>query len=148
MVLALTLLLSMLILLGAGMLMIVIIGIPLFFYLLVALFFYTPAIMLEGKDIIGSLGRSRQLVAGSWWRIFGIGIVFVLLLLGLSVTASIPGIIFSFISPYLASIYSAVVNILLFPIVIIGMILVYIDLRVRKEGYTLTQMVYEVDRLR
>jgi hypothetical protein len=32
----------------------------------------TPALVLEGIGIGQAFGRSRQLVRGSWWRIFGI----------------------------------------------------------------------------
>ena len=142
-VLLLALLLFIAIMIGSGLLVVLLIGIPLFFYLLVALFFYIPAIMLEQKDVTGSLGRSRQLVTGNWWRVFGIGIVFVLLIIGISIVLSIP----ASIVPYAGPILLTIINILVFPIAAIGSTLVYIDLRVRKEDYSRTQMVYELDRL-
>ena len=133
-------------LLVSVVLMIIVIGIPLFFYLLVSLYFYVQSIMLEGKDAINALERSRQLVRGSWWRIFGIGIVFVLIAIGLSIAASIPGLIISVVSPLVGSIYSTAVQALLLPIIYIGAALVYFDLRVRKEGYTLEAMASEMER--
>ena len=133
-------------LLISAVLMIIIIGIPLFFYLLVSLYFYVQPIMLEGKDAINALERSRQLVRGSWWRIFGIGIVFVLIAIGLSIAASIPGLIISVFSPLVGSIYSTAVQALILPIIYIGAALVYFDLRVRKEGYTLEAMASEMER--
>ena len=58
------------------LLVVIVIGIPLFFYVLVRWFFYAPAVILEGKKgPLESLRRSRELVRGSWWRVFGIGIV-------------------------------------------------------------------------
>jgi hypothetical protein len=57
------------------------------------------------------------------------------------------GGIISPILPHSDIILNLVVNVALLPIGIIAMVLIYIDLRVRKEGYTYTQMVYELDRL-
>ena len=54
-------------------LMVILVGIPLFFYLLVVLFFASPAIVLEGKGTMDALKRSEALVKGGWWRVFGIG---------------------------------------------------------------------------
>ena len=58
-----------------ALLIIIIIGIPLVFYTVVAWSFYVQAIMLEGKKGAWEpLQRSRELVKGSWWRVFGIGV--------------------------------------------------------------------------
>ena len=58
------------------------------------------------------------------------------------------GGIISPILPYSDIVFNLAINIILLPIGIIAMVLVYTDLRVRKEGYTHTQMVYELDRLK
>lgn len=146
-VLCLTSILFTLIMIGSFLLMLIIIGIPIFFYCVVIFFFYSPAIMLENEDVIGSLGRSRQLVSGSWWRVFGIGIVIAVVLASIYLMTNYLGGIISPILPYSDIVVNLVVNITLLPIGIIAMVLVYTDLRVRKEGYTHTQMVYELDRL-
>ena len=126
----------------------IMIGIPIFFYCVVVFFFYSTAIMLEDEDVIGSLGRSRELVSGSWWRVFGIGIVIAVVLASIYLVANYLGGIISPILPHSDIVVNLVVNITLLPIGIIAMVLVYTDLRVRKEGYTHTQMVYELDRLK
>lgn len=41
-------------------------------YLLVALSFTTPALVLEGRTVGGAMSRSRELINGSWWRVFGV----------------------------------------------------------------------------
>ncbi|MGH3342561.1 MAG: glycerophosphoryl diester phosphodiesterase membrane domain-containing protein [Carbonactinosporaceae bacterium] len=41
-------------------------------YLYYALALATPALVLERQPIRKALGRSRRLVRGSWWRVFGI----------------------------------------------------------------------------
>jgi hypothetical protein len=41
-------------------------------YILTLLVFSTPALMLEKQGIRAAMSRSRTLVSGSWWRVFGI----------------------------------------------------------------------------
>jgi hypothetical protein len=41
-------------------------------YVTISLTFTTPALMLEKQGIRASMSRSRALVKGSWWRVFGI----------------------------------------------------------------------------
>jgi hypothetical protein len=41
-------------------------------YLAVGLAFTTPALILEGQSVTAAMGRSRVLVKGDWWRVFGI----------------------------------------------------------------------------
>jgi hypothetical protein len=41
-------------------------------YVTVLLSLTTPALMLEKQRVWAALGRSRTLVRGSWWRVFGI----------------------------------------------------------------------------
>ena len=124
---------------------VLVIGIPLFFYLLVSWFFYAQAIMLEGrKGPRNALRRSGELVRGSWWRVFGIGIVFVLLLIIINTGASIPGFIASDSSPIVGAVLISLAGAVVTPIGFIGATLVYFDLRIRKEGYTLETMSSEV----
>ncbi|HWC34936.1 MAG TPA: glycerophosphoryl diester phosphodiesterase membrane domain-containing protein [Mycobacteriales bacterium] len=47
-------------------------GVVLAFYLEVSLAFTTQVVMLEKQPVRTALRRSRALVKGSWWRIFGI----------------------------------------------------------------------------
>jgi len=56
----------------AGFVLFVIPGI----WLAVALYFASQAVVAEGRSPIEALRRSRELVTGQWWRVFGIGIVF------------------------------------------------------------------------
>jgi hypothetical protein len=41
-------------------------------YVTLSLTFTTPALMLEKQGILTSMRRSRTLVKGSWWRVFGV----------------------------------------------------------------------------
>ena len=131
---------------GSGILFLILIGIPLFFYVLVIWFFASEAIMFEGKGPTAALGRSRELVRGTWWRVFGIGVVYVLVLLGLFIPGLIAAAILGFESVTLEGIAVAVIAALVTPILLIGRTLVYFDLRVRKEGYTLDALADEMGR--
>jgi hypothetical protein len=58
---------------------IVVVGIPFAVYLLTRWLFFQQAIMLEGARAGEGLKRSGDLVAGSWWRVFGITLVIMII---------------------------------------------------------------------
>ena len=125
----------------SGFLSTFIIGIPLFFFILVSWFFYGQAIMLEGrKGPQEALLRSHQLVRHQWWRTFGT--IVALILIGVVISA--PGLIALSYNWVAGTILFAIAGIVTTPIVYVGATLVYFDLRVRKEGYTLETMTREV----
>ena len=121
-----------------------VIGLPLILYLVVRWSFYPEAIMIERTGPIGALGRSGELVRGSWWRVFGIGLIFVVPIVILGIV--IPGIVSSSINPIAGAILFVISGTVLAPIAYIGATLVYFDLRVRREGYSLGEMASEVGR--
>ena len=137
-----------LILVFFGLLSVFILGIPLFFYFWLSRFFYAQAILVEGKGPLDALGRSRQLVRGSWWRVFGIGVVFVLVFgvfsTVLGIVAAIPGSIVGLVSPAAGAIVTVIIGSAAAPVLYIGTTLVYLDLRVRNEGYTLELLASEL----
>ena len=96
--------------------------------------------MIERQEPISALGRSKWLVDGSWWRVFGILIIFFLIAFGISI---VPSAIAGFISafyPLIGSLLIAVIQTLVLPIGFIFSTLLYFDLRVGKEGYTLDRL--------
>jgi len=60
----------------AGFLLLIVPGV----YLIVRWYFTPQAVVADGRRGRGALARSGELVAGSWWRVFGIGIVFSLIM--------------------------------------------------------------------
>ena len=110
------------------------------------------AIAIEDRRYAGAMGRSRELVSGSWWRVFGI-----LIVIGL-VTGFASQIVAQFISALLgvvgvnggfdllhpsqsgsasslpAVLSSTVASLLIGPISALAAALLYFDLRLRKEG--------------
>jgi len=125
-----------------------VIGIPFAIYLLVAWLLSVQVLLVEGAGVRAALGRSRELVAGHWWRV--VGIVFLLLIIQAVISAffTLPATIFGFgslfsdptgtdVSPLviaLDAIGSTAGQIVVGPIAYCAYILLYYDLRVRKEG--------------
>ncbi|WP_441245846.1 hypothetical protein [Kitasatospora sp. McL0602] len=65
-------------------------AVPVAIWVAVQLGFAAPALMLEKQGIRASLARSRRLVKGSWWRIFGITLLGQILLGVVSMIILIP----------------------------------------------------------
>jgi hypothetical protein len=126
-----------------ALLSLILIGIPLFFFFLVSWFFVDQVIMLENREVGDAFRRSRTLVQGSWWRVFGIGVVYVAALIALSLIGLIPIAISGLVAPSVGQAASTIWSTLLTPIMHIGATLVYFDLRVRKEQLNLGQMAAE-----
>jgi hypothetical protein len=107
-------------------------------YIGVRLAFVSQAVVLERRGATDSLSRSWNLVAGNWWRVFGIVLVVSILV---SVLEAIVGnILGAGMNHALGSgIAAAIVGTLIQPIQGIALTLLYYDLRIRKEGAGLQQ---------
>lgn len=112
-------------------------------YLAVLLVFASPAYVLERVGVGQALGRSRTLVRGAWWRIFG---TLVLVGLGFVLVALVVGIPFAFLIAGVAEAGSAtaavvnslgtiVVSAIASPLVAGVVGLLYFDQRIRKERF-------------
>ncbi len=125
-----------------------IIGIPFAIYLFVGWLLSIQILLVEGTGIRTALSRSRELVSGHWWRVIGIVILLAIIQAIISAFFALPATIFGFgslfsdpasadVSPLviaLDSIGSTVGQIVVGPIAYCAYILLYYDLRVRKEG--------------
>ena len=58
-------------------------------YLLTIWLFIVPAIMLEGRGVMSSFGRSRELVRGYGWSVFGVIVLTVAILLAVGFAVGI-----------------------------------------------------------
>ncbi|MBD0841989.1 glycerophosphoryl diester phosphodiesterase membrane domain-containing protein [Streptomyces sp. TRM68416] len=116
----------------------------------------SPALMLEKQGIVKSMSRSAKLVRGSWWRIFGIQLLAMLIA---SILASIIAIPFAFLAgafsndgvsgflngtgdfgwTYLiiSGVGAVVGSTITFPISAGVTVLLYIDQRIRREALDL-----------
>ena len=106
-------------------------------------FFATSSIVcLEGRGGTGAMGRSRDLVRGSGWRVFGFLILTILLqgvLVGpVSVAAELvlPRITDSMALRFtLSTVFQQILGMIVTPFFSAVLILLYYDLRIRKEGF-------------
>ncbi|MHC0433456.1 DUF7544 domain-containing protein [Streptomyces sp. O3] len=126
-------------------------------WLLVGFSLSPPALMLEKQSVGKALSRSAKLVRGSWWRVFGIqllaliivnvvvGIILIpfttlaVLLSGDSVggflASDLSGVGWTFL--IITGIGSVIGSTLTFPITAGVTVLLYIDLRIRREALDL-----------
>jgi hypothetical protein len=104
-------------------------------YLSVKLFVVNPAIVIEGLGVIGSLKRSYNLVTGSWCYVFCTHFIAMTFMLVLQMVWKA---IFAGGSDPLFTVWGAVVtaipNVICVPIFACIMSIMYINLRVEKEG--------------
>lgn len=116
----------------AGLIAFVIPGI----WLAVALYFASQAVVAEGHSPIEALRRSRELVRGQWWRVFGIGVFFSVLIGVLSslvgagadaIAQSTDRQVFSLLGTMFADVFAV-------GFTAVASTLVFFDLRVRSEG--------------
>jgi len=114
-------------------------------YLVGAFYVAVPALLVEGAGPFRALGRSSRLVKGRWWTTFGVAVVGYLLvwILSTALTALLVGVAFA--NPprntatgfVLNTLASTVGSMLTTPAAAAFATVLYIDLRVRKEGFDL-----------
>ena len=132
--------------------------IPLFLCLPVALWILVrwsvsvPALLAEGIGPVQAVRRSWQLTRGNWWRIFLILVVVVVIqgvmnsILG-AVTLPLAAVV-PFVSPLVrgsivvtaSTLGSAAIT----PVLYLCLVLLYFDLRIRKESFDLDQLAAQV----
>jgi hypothetical protein len=135
-----------------GFLLLILPGLAVFcaaVYFLVRWSLTVAAMMAEDIGPIRGLGRSWNLVKGQWWRTFGILVVVAILQ---TIISSALSILFQLIATIfstgdfqaaLVSVGSTLLSALVSPITTIAVVLLYFDLRVRKEGLDLDQLAQQ-----
>jgi len=112
---------------GVGFLLLIVPGLV----VLTLWIFVIPAIVLENRGIGEAFGRSRELVRGNGWNVFGVIVLTFVLLLGVSLVLRL---ILSPLDDWLASLIQQVVaNTLVAPFAIIVWTLSYYRLRARES---------------
>jgi hypothetical protein len=111
-----------------GLLLLIVPGL----YLMTIWIAVIPAIVLENRGIGESFGRSRELVRGYGWNVFGIIVLTILILLGVGIAI---GLILSPLAEWLASLIQQIVaNTIVTPFVVAVWTLVYYRLKGREEA--------------
>jgi len=114
-------------------------------YLYVAFTVAVPVLLVEGAGSWHALGRSRRLVKGRWWATCGVAVVGYLLvsIVSLALTGLVVGVAFA--NParntatgfVLNTLAATVGSVIATPAAAAFITVLYIDLRVRKEGFDL-----------
>lgn len=111
----------------------------------------TPVMFVENVRLGSALGRSRTLVEGRWWKtfliLFLLAIVAYVVRLALSAFVELGQLLLELVlSPFaaaaVASASAQIVDALVNPVMQIAIVLVYFDLRVRREALDLFQMAH------
>ncbi|HWB57566.1 MAG TPA: hypothetical protein VG479_11575 [Gaiellaceae bacterium] len=112
---------------GIGLLLLIVPGL----YLLTIWVAVIPAVVLENRGIIESFGRSRDLVRGHGWNVFGVIILTILLLIGISIVV---GVVLSPLDEWLESLVGRFfTNVVVGPFVVVVWTLVYYRLRAAEQ---------------
>ncbi len=90
-----------------------------------------PVTVLERPGILAAFSRSRALVKGDGWQVFGVIVMFILIFLAIGIVFGILGALLGDVGEvilgYLGSVITA-------PLVALAAAVLYFELRVRKEG--------------
>lgn len=128
-----------------------IIGLPLLLYCLIAFQFYIYAILFQNSQGAHSLLLSRELILNNWWRVFGIIMAWTLLQ---SVIQVLFDITIQELNQSTSQVMLAFYGILktaffalILPIEILLTAILYFDLRVRNQEYSLEDLKHECKRM-
>jgi hypothetical protein len=112
-----------------------------------------PVMFVENVGLGAAMGRSWRLVQGRWWRTFLI--LFLMFVLSYVVSIALSAFITLgqtlleiVVSPavvlWISGATSVLVSSLVDPVIQIALVLIYFDLRVRREGLDLFQLAQQV----
>jgi hypothetical protein len=104
-----------------------------------------PVVAIENLRYMAAARRSKQLVSGSWWRVFGILLVVNVVgaLASLALVLPFAGTSFDTTRPAAVG-ANAVAALLITPVTSLVAALLYFDLRLRKEGADIRRAIDEL----
>jgi hypothetical protein len=126
---------------------------PLWIWIWVGWIAVLPVMFIENTGLVAAMGRSWRLVEGRWWRTFLIVFLIVVLwyvvrlALGAAlflVNALLQIVLTPLVTLAIIGAASEVLYALATPVVQIALVLIYFDLRVRREGLDLFQLAQHV----
>ncbi|HEX7320484.1 MAG TPA: hypothetical protein VF399_09040 [bacterium] len=112
-----------------------VIGIPFAIYFGLCWSFIIHVILLEGRGATESLSRTVDLTKKNWWRVLGIMFVMGLIIFAMGMAT------------YFIPVVSVIAGFMIEPLGIVAATLLYFDLRVRKENYTMDRFDTDLDRV-
>jgi len=125
---------------------------PVAIWILVRWSVSVPALLAEGVGPVRAIQRSWELTRAHWWRLFGILVVVVLIQLVMNSivgAAALPlAAVIPFVSPLVRGSISLTVSTIgtavITPVLYLCLVLLYFDLRIRKESFDLDQLAAQV----
>jgi len=118
-------------LIGIGSILLIVPGILMFIWYM----FVPIIIVLENSSLKEAFRRSKALGKGFYWRNLGILMIFYGVLIAFFMVVSIVVTLTGFASIQAPVALTFFVTIIILPILFVTIILIYYDMRVRKEGY-------------
>ena len=135
-----------------GMLLLLIPGI----FLMIRMVVCSTVVILEGDSGMKAIKRSMSLSKGHFWRLFAVLAVLGLVIFALTMVAMIPiGIGFALLASQIgesqlqmlmAILLAPLMQGVLYPMLFIAIVLLYYDLRVRKEAYDVDALAEDMMR--
>ncbi len=133
----------------------VLICLPVGIWLFVRWVVAIPAMLAEGIGPVRALDRSWTLTRGHWWRLFGC--LLLLYLLSSMVQAALGVLAFplavvvpfvpQFVRGAIIVTITTAAEVVVLPVVYLGVVLLYFDLRIRHEHFDLDQLARQAARL-
>ncbi|MDP9247663.1 MAG: glycerophosphoryl diester phosphodiesterase membrane domain-containing protein [Candidatus Dormibacteraeota bacterium] len=125
---------------------------PVFVWILVRWSMAVPALLAERRGPVQAIRRSWELTRGHWWRLFGILLVVVLIQLVMNSLLGAAGLPIAIVIPFVSNLVRGAVAVtvstlgtaLVTPILYLCVVLLYFDLRIRKESFDLDQLAAQV----
>jgi membrane-anchored glycerophosphoryl diester phosphodiesterase (GDPDase) len=125
---------------------------PVFVWILVRWSMAVPALLAERRGPVQAIQRSWELTRDSWWRLFGILLVVGLMQLVLNSLLGAAGLPIAILIPFVSNLVRGAVAVtvstlgtaLVTPILYLCLVLLYFDLRIRKESFDLDQLAAQV----
>ena len=122
------------------------------FIVLIRFFFGPTVLVVEGKKGSAALGRSWRLAKGHFWKIVGTYLLASIMAAVVAGVLGVPGALaFAAIGPSGWPVYAvalSVASILTTPFTTLIAVLLYFDLRIRKEAFDLEVMAQELSATR
>ena len=133
--------------LGLGLLRFMLIVVGLFFFMAPGIFLYVRllvapvALVVEGAGPASALARSWRLTSGQWWRTCGVQVLKVVMFLAAYLLIEIPLFLLSLVAGpvgwLLLGIGGSLVQVVAVPFLVAVTVVIYFDLRIRKEAFDL-----------
>jgi hypothetical protein len=120
--------------------------------LFMTVFGFVPAAVVLEERGLGGILRSWQLVKGSFWRVLGLVLVLLLMVVMMGVYVRLPSQILAGMAGLSGELHATVLGSLAMqlgitlvdPMRMVGVTLTYYDLRIRKEGFDLALLAGEL----